>query len=113
MRVGKWAMTAMLLLGLAAMSRAQFLPGSAGKTKIVNQPIPTNVTAPTQLGSFNLNGLFHRVNILGGNPTVGYSPLPKPSAFPSTKYPNYKSTPFQPANPVNIFNSLKVINNKK
>lgn len=113
MRVGMWTVTALLSLGLAAPAWAQFLPGTAGNTKIVNQPLPTNITAPTQLGSFNLTGLFHRVNILGGNPTVGYSPLPMPNSFPSTKYPNYKSTPFQPANPVNIFNSLKVINNKK
>jgi hypothetical protein len=112
MRVGLWTMTAVITLALAGPAWAQFLPGRASSTKIVNQPIPTNITAPTQLGSFNLTGLFHRVNVLGGNPTVGYSPLPMPRTFPSTKYPNFKSTPFEPANPVNIFNPLKVIKNK-
>lgn len=112
MRVGMWTVAVLFGIGCTGSAWAQFLPGTAGSKKIVNQPPPTNVIAPTQLGTFNLVGLFHKVNILGGNPTVGYSPLPQPSAFPSTKYPNFKSTPFQPANPVNIFQSLKVINNK-
>lgn len=88
-----------LLLGAAAaqaQSASQFFPtgsrpslafGAAGP--IVNQPINTRLAiAPFQTSPGYLQGFFRTVTLGAWPPTTATSPLPPPSAFPSTKYPN-------------------------
>ncbi|MCS6851117.1 MAG: hypothetical protein NZ700_08125 [Gemmataceae bacterium] len=67
-----------------------FMGGSATRPQIRNVPIDTSrsVVGPTSLGTFNLNRMFRRIRIRGGDPVIGQSPLPPPSAFRSTHYKN-------------------------
>ncbi len=95
MRNGLWLAAACLALGVSVPRGVQggVFMGNATQGNIVNQPINTtqNVVAPippNRLGTFNLQGLFHRTNIGAWPPTIGSSPMPPPTAFKSTHYPN-------------------------
>jgi hypothetical protein len=115
-RIVLCATIACLGLALAAApARAQgltnfFQPGQRASTfgtgsaqTIVNQPIDTGAAiAPfpgQREGTQFLPSFFHNFHIPGFPPAVGTSPLPPPSAFPSTQYPDFKAVPFVPANP--------------
>ena len=110
-----------LVLAVSAMAQSYgtfFQPGQrtanlgttfAPKT-VVNVPIDTSQAVapfPGQSGSFSIAGFFRNMKLPILPPSVGQSPLPPPSAFPSTKYASGKAvtqkllfpnlTPFVPA----------------
>jgi hypothetical protein len=96
---------ALALAAITAPAWAQGVAGFMGRatpnTQIVNVPIDTSmsVVGPmTEPRSFNFNfsNLFSWVKMPGFPPHVGQSPLPAPSSFPSTHYPNK----FQPLKPI-------------
>jgi hypothetical protein len=70
----------------------RFTPIDTSKA-IVAAPLPT-----TTSNSFSLRNFFSRFSLPSflARPTVGSSPLPSPSSFPSTHYKNS----FQPVMPI-------------
>src|SRR5262245_14584399 len=103
MRTGTWigvAILGMALAGPAWGQSTQNLLGSLGNFPRANQPIDfSNVVTPPPQPSppFRLTSLFPSSTLtrlfpgLSRNPKpprFSTSPLPAPSTFPSTKYPN-------------------------
>jgi hypothetical protein len=108
-----WKVAVGLLLGMATgsargqgttnfLQNGQHASSLLGTSHpIVNQPIDlTNLAAPlpTQSGGTWLTGLFKGFSTPSFPPTIGQSPLPPPSAFKSTHYPN-KLQPMMPIMP--------------
>jgi len=107
MRQAAWILSAGVLLFLNLPARAQGLSGSflqpgqaiptfgsSGASQVIqNVPINTNLSVapfPGQSQPGYLLSFFHQLQLplFGQSPTIGVSPLPAPSSFPSTNYPN-------------------------
>lgn len=103
-----------------AQSGASTILGGPPPSAIQFKPIDMNTVVvtpnlPAQPGRFNFSSIFRRLPIPGFPTSRGVSPLPAPSTFPSTKFPNAKmvgapprvigdpnlsSNPFKPVMPI-------------
>jgi hypothetical protein len=105
MRRAEWVLALILGLGLASPAWAQraFNFGGAVNPQQLNfVPIDTsqaigNVPRPQP---FSIGNLFPKFHMPTWPPKIGQSPLPAPSSFPSTHYPN-TFIPRQPVIPGN------------
>jgi hypothetical protein len=102
------ALVVLVVAVAPAWAQTSVFLGRATPTQIVNVPIDTSqAIAPipqqsTGFGLMNigshlhLNSLFSNFHFPGFPPTIGQSPLPPPSSFPSTHYQNA----FKPVQPI-------------
>jgi hypothetical protein len=104
MRNVAWLFAVALALGLAGPAWAQksLGPWARVPSQIQNRPIDLSqsvvpqVPAPT-FKPFSLVRFIPKMWRPGAPSQIGVSPLPPPSAFPSTQYPNgFKSIPDMP-----------------
>jgi hypothetical protein len=122
MRIGTWIAAAVGLAAVAAPARAQSQASSlfgVSPSSIVQKPIDmsTVVSAamPAQPNRFSFSSIIRKLSFSSGKPTVGVSPLPPPSSFPtfpSAKLvgtpptligdPKASKSPFQPVQPTTM-----------
>ncbi len=111
MRIGVWgaaAICAVVAIGpVRAQSAASTILGGPSPASIQFKPIDmSSVVAtpnlPTQNTSFNFANMLRRFTLPGVTTNQGVSPLPPPSSFPSTSYPNAQmvgTPPYQLGDP--------------
>lgn len=91
------------LVGLAQAQQQFFKTGrpslAFGATgPIVNQPIDVGLNSGAFSSGNFIGTMFRKMSLTNWQKTQGVSPLPAPSSFPSTQYPN-KINPLPPVIP--------------
>src|SRR5262245_14202287 len=89
---------------VAPIGRPALFGTNFSASDIQNVPIDTSkAVAPVPgiqqgpLSNFNMSSVLSFITFGGAKSTIGTSPLPSPTTFPSTKYPNT----FKPLPPIN------------
>jgi hypothetical protein len=123
MRIGVWAAVALCAAAAGearAQSGASTILGGAPPSSITFKPIDMSnlIVAPAmsaQQTHFNFSTVLRKLTFTNGPTTLGVSPLPSPSSFPSTRFPtakmvgtppqlignpNLSKSPFQPVMPI-------------